>query len=163
MTADSFQVFVAAGPRIYAWRRGTELQQVYSGQGETVTTLLTFGPKLVSVDTSSQCVGHLRRHGHQPPILGPGQQIPRVQHRHGLPQPRPRGHVLHPVRSAPRHLPSRRQPHAQAPGVRLGHREPQPADRDGGQRGHRQVQVWQAAEQARAQGRGQLRPSELVL
>ena len=60
VTADSFQVFVAAGPRIYAWRRGTELQQVYSGQGETVTTLLTFGPKLVSVDTSSQCVGHLR-------------------------------------------------------------------------------------------------------
>ena len=63
----------------------------------------------------------------------------------------------------PRHLPSRRQPHTQAPGVRLGHREPQPADRDGGHRGHRQVQVWQAAEQAPAQGRDQLRPSELVL
>ena len=53
VTADSFLVFVAAGPRIYAWRRGTELQRVYSGHQETVHLLLTFGPKLVSVDTGS--------------------------------------------------------------------------------------------------------------
>jgi len=53
LAADSYLVFVAAGKDIYAWRRGTELQRVYSGHGSDVHILFPFGPKLISVDQES--------------------------------------------------------------------------------------------------------------
>ena len=54
LTADSYLVFAAAGPDIYVWRRGNELQRVFRGGGEdNVHTLLPFGPHLVSVDRRS--------------------------------------------------------------------------------------------------------------
>ena len=53
IAADSFLVFVAAGTEIYAWRRGTELKRIYSGHKSPVHKLLTFGPKLISVDIDS--------------------------------------------------------------------------------------------------------------
>ena len=53
LTADSFLVFVAAGKDIYAWRRGTELKRMFSGHKSDVHHMLTFGPKLISVDVDS--------------------------------------------------------------------------------------------------------------
>lgn len=53
VTADSFLVFVAAGRVIYAWRRGTELQRIYSGHEASVHIMMAFGPKLISVDAES--------------------------------------------------------------------------------------------------------------
>jgi U3 small nucleolar RNA-associated protein 21 len=53
LTADSYLVFVAAGKQIYAWRRGNDLQRVYSGHGSDVHILFPFCPKLISVDKES--------------------------------------------------------------------------------------------------------------
>jgi len=53
LAADNFLVFVAAGRDIYAWRRGNELQRIYSGHNSDVTILFPFGPKLISVDKES--------------------------------------------------------------------------------------------------------------
>jgi len=53
LTADSHLVFVAAGQKIYAWRRGNELQRIYSGHETDVHILYPFGPKLISIDQSS--------------------------------------------------------------------------------------------------------------
>jgi len=51
LSCDSYLVFAAAGPLVYAWRRGDELQRVYRGHTATVHLLLPFGPNLLSVDT----------------------------------------------------------------------------------------------------------------
>ena len=53
VTADTFLVFAAAGPDIYVWRRGNELQRVLSSHQALVHTMLPFGPKLLSVDSES--------------------------------------------------------------------------------------------------------------
>jgi len=51
LTADSHQVYVAAGNEVYAWRRGDELQRVYRAHIAPIHLLLPFGPHLISVDT----------------------------------------------------------------------------------------------------------------
>ena len=54
LSSDAYLVFVAAGKKVYAWRRGTELKHCYVGHEATVRLLMPFGPHLITVDDDSE-------------------------------------------------------------------------------------------------------------
>ncbi|CAG0925590.1 unnamed protein product, partial [Notodromas monacha] len=44
MAADAYHVYTGVGKKIYAWRRGTEIEAVYEGHVANLIGLMPFGP-----------------------------------------------------------------------------------------------------------------------
>ena len=55
IAADAFLVFAAAGNKVYAWRRGTELKHVYEvgNEDNRIKLMMTFGPHIIVIDQTS--------------------------------------------------------------------------------------------------------------